>query len=64
MCKEKELSAAEFFERNGFFGKYIIKNACIRIDLVILYFSIPHGASTLCLCQLVGRGDETAGGKN
>ena len=38
------------------------KNTCNPISCVVLYFSIPHGASTSCLCQMVGRGDETAGG--
>ena len=35
---------------------------------VVLYFSIPHGASTFCSClgqkTRVSRGDEAAGGKN
>ena len=35
---------------------------------VVLYFSIPHGASTSCSCparkRRVSRGDEAAGGKN
>ena len=37
-------------------------------DVVVIYFSIPHGASTFCSCPdrkgRVSRGDEAAGGKN
>ena len=32
---------------HGFLGK----NTCIYSSLVVLYFSIPHGVSTFCLCQ-------------
>ena len=32
---------------HGFLGK----NTCIDSSLVVLYFSIPHGVLTFCLCQ-------------
>ena len=33
---------------HGFLGK----NTCIDSSLVVLYFSIPHGVSTFCLCPV------------
>ena len=53
MYKKKQRTAAEIEQirrKAGFFTRPLGKNTCIAAAFVILYFSIPHGASTFCLC--------------
>ena len=57
-------SSGFFEDFLAFYRIFLGKMLAIAQVIVVLYFSIPHGASTFCLCQMVGRRDETAGGKN